>query len=43
MIYDGPFTQNKIKGMGITAKLFKDNSIIIFNENEIEKLLDVIL
>ena len=33
----------KIKGMGITAKLFNDNSIIIFNENEIEKLLDVIL
>ena len=43
MIYDGTFTQTKIKGMGITAELFKDNSIIIFNENEIEKLLDVIL
>ena len=43
MIYDGTFTQTKINGMGITAKLFKDNSIIIFNENEIEKLLDVIL
>ena len=43
IIYDGTFTQTKINGMGITAKLFKDNSIIIFNENEIEKLLDVIL
>ena len=43
MIYDGTFTKTKINGMGITAKLFKDNSIIIFNENEIEKLLDVIL
>ena len=43
MIYDGTFTKTKINGMGITAKLFNDNSIIIFNENEIEKLLDVIL
>lgn len=43
MIYDGTFTKTKIKGMGITAKLLNDNSIIIFNENEIEKLLDVIL
>jgi hypothetical protein len=25
--------------MGITAKLLKENNIIIYNENEIEKLL----
>ena len=34
-IYDGTFTGNKIKGMGITAKLLKENGIEIINENEI--------
>ena len=38
-IYDGTFTKNKINGMGITAKLLKENNIIIYNENEIEELL----
>lgn len=41
-IYDGTFSSNRINGMGITTRLLKDNSIIVFNENEIEKLLDVI-
>ena len=38
-IYDGTFTKNKINGMGITAKLLKENNITIYNEKEIEKLL----
>ena len=38
-IYDGTFTKNRISGMGITAKLLKENNIIIYNENDIEKLL----
>ena len=38
-IYDGTFTKNKITGMGITAKLLKENNITIYNEKEIEKLL----
>ena len=28
-IYDGTFTKNKIKGMGITARLLKENGIEI--------------
>ena len=34
-IYDGTFTGNKIIGMGITAKLLKENGMEILNENEI--------
>lgn len=34
-IYDGTFTGNKIKGIGITAKLLKENGLEIINENEI--------
>lgn len=34
-IYDGTFTKNKIKGMGITAKLLKENGIEILSEEEI--------
>ena len=32
-IYDGTFTHTKINGNGITAKLLKDNNIIVLNEN----------
>ena len=38
-IYDGSFTSTKIEGMGITAKALKNKGIIIYNENNIEKLL----
>ena len=40
-IYDGTFSKNRISGMGITAKLLNDNSIKIYNENEIEELLNL--
>ena len=38
-IYDGTFTHKKINGLGITAKLLKDNEIKIYNEKEIEELI----
>lgn len=31
-IYDGTFTHTKINGLGITAKLLKENGIIVLNE-----------
>ncbi len=38
-IYDGTFTKTKINGMGITARLLKNNNIKIYTEEEIELLL----
>lgn len=38
-IYDGTFTSTKINGLGVTAKLLKENGVLLFNEKEIEKLL----
>lgn len=38
-IYDGTFTKTKINGMGITARLLKNNNIEIYTEDEIELLL----
>lgn len=37
-IYDGTFTKTKKEGLGITAKLLKDNNVDIYSENEIEEL-----
>lgn len=41
-IYDGTFTGKKINGMGVSAKLLKENGILVFSENEIENLLKII-
>lgn len=41
-VYDGTFTGKKINGMGVAAKLLKENGILVFSENEIEKLLKII-
>lgn len=38
-IYDGTFSGNKINGMGVTAKLLKENGIDVYSENEINTLL----
>ncbi len=38
-IYDGTFTGRKVRGNGITAKLFKRNGIRVYSENEIERFL----
>lgn len=37
LIYDGNFCGNKIKGMGITAKLLSDNGIKVFSEENIQE------
>lgn len=39
MIYNGYFVDRKIKGMGVTAKLLKENGIEVYSEDEIDKLL----
>lgn len=38
-IYDGSFTGKVIPGMGVTAKLLKENGIKVYTEDEIDKLL----
>lgn len=38
-IYDGTFSNNKIKGNGVTAELLYKNGIVILNENNFEKIL----
>lgn len=39
MVHDGYFQGRKIPGMGVTAKILKENGIEVFSEQEIEKLL----
>ena len=39
MVHDGYFQGRKIPGMGVTAKLLKENGIEVYSEDEIEKLL----
>lgn len=38
VIYDGTFSGNKTAGDGVTVKLFKENNIKVFTEDEISKL-----
>ncbi len=38
-IYDGNFSKTLTYGNGVTAELFLKNSIMVYTENEIEKLL----
>lgn len=37
-IYDGTFKKILIDGFGISAKLLKENNILVFNEDELEEL-----
>ncbi|MBE9817764.1 DUF523 domain-containing protein [Campylobacter concisus] len=37
-IYDGSFSRRLILGDGITAKLLKENEILVYSEDEIERL-----
>lgn len=39
LIHNGYFDGRKIKGMGVTARILKDNGIEVYSEEEIEKLL----
>lgn len=41
-VYDGTFTGTKVKGMGITTKLLRENGILVFNEDEVSKLIEII-
>ena len=38
-IHDGSFSNKLIDGMGITAKMLKENGIAVYSEDEIDKLL----
>lgn len=40
LVYDGTFSGKKIKGMGVTAKMFCENGIKVYNEDDIECLLE---
>ena len=39
-IYDGTFTKKMLKGEGVTVSLLKKNNFIIFDEHQLEQLLD---
>ena len=41
-IYDGNFTNKKIPGEGITTQELKKQGIIVFNEKEIDKLVELL-
>lgn len=41
-IYDGTFTGTKINGSGITTRLLARNGIVVFNEDEVQNLLDIL-
>lgn len=37
-VYDGTFSQKLIEGQGLTAKLLIENSVEVFNENQLNEL-----
>lgn len=41
-IYDGTFSKKKLKGNGVTVELLRKNNFFIFNENQLEDLLEFI-
>ncbi|MGI6644333.1 MAG: DUF523 domain-containing protein [Bacilli bacterium] len=38
-VYDGTFTKTLVEGKGVAAKLLSDYGLILYEEDEIEKLL----
>jgi uncharacterized protein YbbK (DUF523 family) len=38
-VYDGTFSGKRIKGEGVTVKLFEKQGIKVYNENEIDKMI----
>lgn len=38
-VHDGSFSNTLINGMGVTAKLLKENGIKVYSEDEIDQLL----
>lgn len=41
-IYDGSFSNHKVSGLGITAKLLVDNGIRVFSEGTVEELVNLL-
>lgn len=41
-VYDGSFTNQKIKGQGVTAKLLSEHGISVYSEDTIEQLVSEI-
>ncbi len=41
-IYDGTFSHTKKTGSGITARLFLENNIKVFNENQLDELIEAV-
>ena len=39
-VYDGSFTATLVSGEGVTAKLLRENELVIFTENEVDILLE---
>lgn len=42
MVYDGTFSHHLVNGDGITAKLLKDNGIMVFNEDNYLDILSIL-
>lgn len=42
MVYDGTFTRRKITGKGVTAQLFEASGIKVFNEDNYNKLIELL-
>ena len=40
IIYDGSFSHKEISGMGVTAEYLKEKGIEVYNEDEIDSLLN---
>lgn len=41
-IYDGTFSNTLVDGQGLTAKLLEENGVTIFNETQLEALIEFI-
>ncbi|WP_286263516.1 DUF523 domain-containing protein [Thalassotalea atypica] len=41
-IYDGSFNQQKINGMGVTARLLKENDITVYSELTLGELIKIV-
>lgn len=42
LIYDGSFSNKKKSGQGVTTKLLTDNGILVFSENNLEELAEIL-
>ncbi len=42
LVYDGTFSNKKISGEGITTKRLREQGVMVFNETQIDELLDMV-